>query len=331
MEEFCPMLLSLFPTQPTDILHDTAFQFIVLSIVTLVAGCIGAIIAYWIFRKQRIRKEISYRVLSNAPVASISPDMVNDVEIRFNGQRVIGLRLLVLELQNSGNISVKPEDYIEPITFEFGREVLDANILYTQPENLFTSESRMTFIKPEVIETKIDNINSLDYDYIEKQKLKHFNLLQLFHNFLTRNQKVQYPKPNCVKLSPILLKPGELIVFKVLFVGQINKVYGRARIVDGNLVEKFLELINVKDIRTIRISPLVYSFALSILFLILYYNVNYNISNKSVNDLVTSFTIAISISISFLIFFIESVLFFFVYLIIIIFIYLSKKKTIIKW
>jgi hypothetical protein len=64
------ILLTAQPPPSNDLLHDTAFQFIVITIVTLLAGGIGGFIPYWIFRKQRVKKEISYQIISDAPIAS---------------------------------------------------------------------------------------------------------------------------------------------------------------------------------------------------------------------------------------------------------------------
>src|SRR5205814_3978775 len=100
------MLLKIFAdTSPTDIWHDPLFLAVLGIAGTLIAGIIGAVVAYWIYHKQRVKKEISYQVISNAQVASIDADMINRIEIRFDGKRVYGLKLLVLHLWNSGNVA----------------------------------------------------------------------------------------------------------------------------------------------------------------------------------------------------------------------------------
>jgi hypothetical protein len=92
----------LVNTAQSDFWHDTVFQLVVIAIVTIVSGAIGGVTTYWIYRKQRTKKEISYRIISNALVASVDADMIGRIEIRFDGKQVHGLRLLVLDLWNSG-------------------------------------------------------------------------------------------------------------------------------------------------------------------------------------------------------------------------------------
>jgi hypothetical protein len=66
------MLLGTLGSQSTDIWHDTVFQFVVIATVTLLAGIISAIVTYWIYQKQRSRKELSYQLVSFAPIDGIA-------------------------------------------------------------------------------------------------------------------------------------------------------------------------------------------------------------------------------------------------------------------
>lgn len=105
------MLLSTLDIQPTDIWHDTAFQFVVIAIVTFLAGIIGAIITYWIYRKQRSRKELSYQVVYMAPIALVRTDFKDRIEIKFDGKPVRNMNLLILKIWNSGNVAIKSEEH----------------------------------------------------------------------------------------------------------------------------------------------------------------------------------------------------------------------------
>jgi hypothetical protein len=68
------VLLDLLTGQPqTDFWHDPVILTIVGSIATLFAGLIGAFVTYWVFRKQRNKKEISYQIISDAPIAYGGP------------------------------------------------------------------------------------------------------------------------------------------------------------------------------------------------------------------------------------------------------------------
>lgn len=62
----------LLDTQPLDIWHDTVFQLIVVVIATLLSAFIGGAIAILVYRRQKSKKEITYQIVSDAPIATIS-------------------------------------------------------------------------------------------------------------------------------------------------------------------------------------------------------------------------------------------------------------------
>ncbi len=137
----------LLDTQPLDIWHDTVFQLIVVVIATLFSAFIGGAIAIWVYRRQKSRKEITYQVVSDAPIASINQTVADKVEIRFDGHPIKEAHILVLKVWNSGNVAVKRDDYEEPITFIFhGRTVISCDILETVPTNLIDQKTIKTFL-----------------------------------------------------------------------------------------------------------------------------------------------------------------------------------------
>src|SRR6266581_2805639 len=103
--------------QAYDFLHDPFWQFVISVLVAFTLGIVALVITIWIYRKQRTQKVISYAVISDAPIASINKEVADKVEIRFDGQPVQDLSLLVLKIWNSGNVAVKSGDYDMPITF----------------------------------------------------------------------------------------------------------------------------------------------------------------------------------------------------------------------
>lgn len=140
------MLLSIFETQPADIWHDPLFLTILGIAATLLAGIIGAIVAYWIYRRQRSKKEITYQVISDAPIANINKEVKDRVKILFDGNPVEDINLLVLKVWNPGRVAVKRDDFDEPITFEFGeRKVVASDILSMEPANLIDTKDIKTF------------------------------------------------------------------------------------------------------------------------------------------------------------------------------------------
>jgi hypothetical protein len=67
------VLLYFLADKPSANILDNAFFLTLLGAgVTLLAGLIGAFVTYWVFRKQRSKKEISYQIISDAPIATVS-------------------------------------------------------------------------------------------------------------------------------------------------------------------------------------------------------------------------------------------------------------------
>lgn len=142
------MLLNLLvDTQALDVWHDTVFQLIIVVIVTLLSAFIGGAIVIWVYRKQKSKKEITYQIVSDAPIASINQAVADRVELRFDGNPIKEARILVLKVWNSGNVAVKRDDYDEPITFTFhGRTVISSDILETTPTDLIDQKIIKTFL-----------------------------------------------------------------------------------------------------------------------------------------------------------------------------------------
>jgi len=143
------MLLYLLAGQPpTDFIHDPFGQFIINVAVAVVVGIVTAVVAIWIFRKQRTRKELSYQIISDAPIASVNKGLESRVTILLDGKPVKDARQVVLKIHNTGNIAVKRDDYDEPIGCLFeGSEIIGSDILSTDPEDLINSIDKNTFIR----------------------------------------------------------------------------------------------------------------------------------------------------------------------------------------
>ncbi len=114
-------ILNLLDNQPSDIWHDPFFLTVLGIAGTLVAGLIGAFVAYWIYSRQRSKKEISYQIISNAPIASVNKHLENRVTIQVDGKPVKNARQVVLKIENMGNVAVKRDDCDEPIKFVFDK------------------------------------------------------------------------------------------------------------------------------------------------------------------------------------------------------------------
>lgn len=99
-------------------------------------------------QKQQRRKQLTHAVISDAPIAQVSASLRKRVEILFDGVPSADLRLMILQLKNSGNSPIERNDYDEPVRFEFEapREVVDGEVLFTQPEDLIDAKDAKTFL-----------------------------------------------------------------------------------------------------------------------------------------------------------------------------------------
>lgn len=153
------MLLYLLADQPPDFWHDPLTLDILGVVGTIVEAIIGAVVAYFIFRRQITKKIISYQIVSNAPIATLNKSLQNTVTIQINGVSVPNARQVVLMLRNQGNVAVKPIDYNTPLKFVFnGSKVVGSDILDTDPPELKNSINHNSFVQIGADLAELENI-----------------------------------------------------------------------------------------------------------------------------------------------------------------------------
>ena len=108
---------------------------IILGLLGLVVPLIVSIIIAFL---QRSVKEITYAIMSQSPLLSVDEKIRDKVKISYEGKEVKNAHLVVLNIKNSGNIPIMPNDYVEPIKFSFGllAEIISVNISETKPVNI---------------------------------------------------------------------------------------------------------------------------------------------------------------------------------------------------
>lgn len=134
-------------SQP-DFLHDPN---VIATWIGAAVGILGVGIAifgiFYPLRKQRNRKEITCQVRADSPVVSVNEEVKDRIKIEFDGQIVEEMSFVILKIWNSGDVSIKLGDYIDPITFNFGdRKVLDVSIVSKEPESLIKPEDLQKFL-----------------------------------------------------------------------------------------------------------------------------------------------------------------------------------------
>jgi hypothetical protein len=96
---------------------DPGWIGVLIGILAIIVTVITSIV---ISQKQRMRKEITFGIISATPVLSVNEEVKSKVLVFYDGKPIRDMLLIVLRLWNSGNVSVLPTDYVETITFDFG-------------------------------------------------------------------------------------------------------------------------------------------------------------------------------------------------------------------
>jgi hypothetical protein len=99
---------------------DSTTQFIIGVVVAVLAIIIGAMVAIFIYLKGRSRKLVSYKLLTEERLISISSELKDKLEIFYQSKKVEDVILFKIEIANSGNKEILETDYNEPITISFG-------------------------------------------------------------------------------------------------------------------------------------------------------------------------------------------------------------------
>lgn len=114
------------------LLRDGLWQFVgaLLALIALIA-------MVQIYRKQKVRKQLSYDVLSNSSIMTGAEGILGQLEIKYNGEEVSELYVIEIKLVNNGNIAIKAEDIASniAISVEEGK-VLSSEVTYVKPKDL---------------------------------------------------------------------------------------------------------------------------------------------------------------------------------------------------
>lgn len=192
--------------------------------LAIILGVIGSgIIGVWIYRATRPRKQITYQILSDAPIVNIDKKVEGKVRITYgdSNNEINDANLVSFKVWNSGNTDIKVwsaedervEDFEVPIRFIFeGRTVVSLTELETDP-----------------LEKVIENI---DYE---------------------KYTATSFPTPDSIGLPHCLLKPRQSISLSVLVKGSKGEIIPNGKLFQGN-IKKF-DLYGQPT--TIRIVPII--------------------------------------------------------------------------
>jgi len=108
---------------------------VIIGALALIVGVITLIYFQW----WRNRKRLSYEILSNVDLLSTEKEIQDKVEIRYEGQPVKNVRLIVIKLINDGYVPIKKDDFEKRVRFVFpDAKILTSEKVKFHPENLAT-------------------------------------------------------------------------------------------------------------------------------------------------------------------------------------------------
>ena len=113
-----------------EFLHDWQFW-------SVVVGLLAILIPVVIFVLQRNKKRLAYDVLTETALLSIDDEIKGKIKIKYGRKNIQNIHLVILKVQNNGNVDIASSDYEQPIVFSFlESEILSAEIVQVSPKNL---------------------------------------------------------------------------------------------------------------------------------------------------------------------------------------------------
>lgn len=122
-------LIKYFESDPLTFLDTTG---------TYLAIVVGVIVSVIIYNRQQSKKALTYYVVAAAPLLKVSKVIKTNVVVLYRGEPVECADIAFIRFSNTGNQTINPEDYIDPvkITFPQGTRVLTASIHSVYPSQV---------------------------------------------------------------------------------------------------------------------------------------------------------------------------------------------------
>jgi hypothetical protein len=102
------------------------------------ATCVAIVVTLllWLFNQRR--KQLSYTILWRHPLMNLAREIADRMDVRFDGQPVRDVHLVVLKIKNTGHIPINVRDYASRLAVMVGQpsRILVAEVSDTQPSYL---------------------------------------------------------------------------------------------------------------------------------------------------------------------------------------------------
>ena len=114
-------------------LRDSIWQFI-----SVIIAVILFLISLYLSYLQRDVKALQVVILANTSLVEVEESIARNIKIFYDNLPIDDLTLIQVSLENSGNQSIREEDYSQPIQLVFPpeAEVIEAAIVDASPENV---------------------------------------------------------------------------------------------------------------------------------------------------------------------------------------------------
>ena len=97
-----------------DILHDSIWQF-----WGAIFTALSTVIAVIIYLLQRNKKRLVYYLLTESPLLSVDDKVKGSITITYENTQIQNIYLVLLKIENNGNVDIAVSDYEQPTIFSF--------------------------------------------------------------------------------------------------------------------------------------------------------------------------------------------------------------------
>lgn len=191
-----------------DIFRDP----IILQFWAVVVSLLGIIISIVIALSQRTRMGLVYYVLTETALLSIDDEIKQKISIKYGNKKVQNIHLVILKIENRGNIAIASSHYEQPLIFSFPEsEIISNEVIEVSPKNLkpiVTIEASRLLINPILLNKKDYIVNKLifsKYRKIINVDARIIGVKEIFRGYSGEFRKVATPLAFAVLLSITIL------------------------------------------------------------------------------------------------------------------------------
>ena len=101
----------------SEFFRDPIWQFVGALLALLAIG-----ISIYFFFLQRKKKALSYRILTDTELLTVDEQIKGEIKIIYGKLPIQNVHLLVMKVENNGNMPILSSDFEEPLLFSIRRK-----------------------------------------------------------------------------------------------------------------------------------------------------------------------------------------------------------------